>query len=367
MPKSDYYTKVCEDLEQLPTLTQRLDYWKNNIYSKVGADFKRIAKLFSTKEDQISPLSIPKTIWEDYFESQHWKNIEIGGHANRIHSNEYNDWMTGFFAFEYSNDLIKNFREDLKKSNDPKFLVDAELNRILQFELDIKGIVGQSTFSIGDFKNNKEGYEYYRFLMGEYKGEQHSYGDLLIKTIAKHKYFKPHLQKLSKEGLLENKDIQSTKKAIGNNSVPMELFSDDKIICSFKWIGNDVVTQITKLHFLLIKEGYIPSNTTPKTFLDAFQGQQLIEHINIRWIKKVKGKLSKPLLFYFINELELKKLIEGTFDNRDLFKKIENIFADPEGNKLQNLGQSKRFSNTGRKKDKTHQEKGIDIIINQII
>jgi len=81
----------------------------------------------------------------------------------------------------------------------------------------------------------------------------------------------------------------------------------------------------------------------------------------------VKGKLSKPLLYHFIDELEAKGFIADTEDRPSLFKKLRLIFVDHNGNELKNFATSKSYNLTKRKKDKTEQEVKIDAILAELI
>jgi hypothetical protein len=137
-------------------------------------------------------------------------------------------------------------------------------------------------------------------------------------------------------------------------------------VTSFKWINNDT-TQILKLYNALIEKNFISNDTPEKIFLKAFDGKSLTKPLNIRWSKFVNGKLSKVLVFFFIDELNNAKLIEFVARQPVLYKKILATFVDQDGKQLENLKVTNASSKKTRKRLYTQEEQELKSIIGSIL
>jgi len=140
-------------------------------------------------------------------------------------------------------------------------------------------------------------------------------------------------------------------------------------IKSFKWLNNKGINKdMFYLHILLEQYGIIEQHSENLFLLKkAFSGEVLLSPLNIKWIIKGKNQhTSKPSLFYFIEELEQNELIERVYDledNTPLYKKIQMIFVDHEGNAFTNLSVSRSAGTTSS----PAKESEIKTIIKQLL
>ena len=135
-------------------------------------------------------------------------------------------------------------------------------------------------------------------------------------------------------------------------------------ITTFKWNFNTYERPSTLLwqHLKVFK--FIDESTDLVVFVNAFNGSYQEKPLKIRWTLKGKNqKVNKLQLFYLLNELSSKGLIEETKLNSALLKKIGFIFCDAEGGFLNNLENS--YSDFLKQdNNKTTDKKNIDNIIN---
>lgn len=144
-------------------------------------------------------------------------------------------------------------------------------------------------------------------------------------------------------------------------TVSHKLLPHKEVIYSFKWTSYGP-ERTTKLHMFLRDKGFIPDDVELIHFSKAFNGE-LIEHpLNIKWLKKVKGKLSKPLILYLFDQLKEKKLIEDVSPDQEIYKKVQRIFTDHNGKPLKYFNVSSAQIKK-RKIDYTEQEREIMSIL----
>jgi hypothetical protein len=118
-------------------------------------------------------------------------------------------------------------------------------------------------------------------------------------------------------------------------------------IYGFSWTANPI-GRSRILYQGLIENGFISNEVDLKTFKKAFEGDLLINPLKIRWIKTLKGKLSKPMILHLIFELEAKNLIENNESKTLIFKMISRIFVDHKGQELKHLEVSDSTVNKNR-------------------
>ncbi len=104
---------------------------------------------------------------------------------------------------------------------------------------------------------------------------------------------------------------------------------------SFNWIGNE--KQIKKLYKSMIDVNYIECSDAE--FTRGFSGVPVTFSPIIKWkiLTKNKKHISKVSLFYFLEQLEKKKLISRP---EDLYGSMRKIFFQGNNNPLENLKQS---------------------------
>lgn len=125
----------------------------------------------------------------------------------------------------------------------------------------------------------------------------------------------------------------------------------------------NLIEDLVILHTYLREYDFIDKNTSIKTLQNALGCCFINRPLGIKWTKKVKGKLSKGLLFHFIDQLEHFNLINITYQNFELFIKLNLIFCGPSGDELKNLEVSKSQWLNQRKQNKTPQELALDNIL----
>ena len=132
----------------------------------------------------------------------------------------------------------------------------------------------------------------------------------------------------------------------------------------FCWNKNrNLIEDVVKFHTFLRELNFIESDTSINLLKSGFSCSFLEEPLNIKWTKLVKGKSSKALLFHFIDELEHFNFINITEQNSILFKKIEYVFCDKNGEGFRNLDISRSQWLNQRKNFRTPQEFQLDNIM----
>jgi hypothetical protein len=147
-------------------------------------------------------------------------------------------------------------------------------------------------------------------------------------------------------------------------TVTSKMLPQREIVFSFKWTKFPA-ERTTKLHRRLVDAGFISQDIELILFSKAFDGSPLDEPLNIRWLKKIKGKLSKPLILYLFDQLVEKKLIEPTISNQEMYRKVQRVFTDHEGQPLQHFDVSSAQIKK-RKSDYTQPEREIGLILSDL-
>jgi hypothetical protein len=126
-----------------------------------------------------------------------------------------------------------------------------------------------------------------------------------------------------------------------------------KLVKAFEWAHkNDL---IENLRIVLVGAGIIEDGE-PEVFAKAFTGEDIKENDGpmIVWLPHLKMGPNKVELFYFLDALGKRNLIKNVIPNRgeahDLYKKIERVIIDVNGNPIKNLKQS--FNSFIKRKEK---------------
>jgi len=142
-------------------------------------------------------------------------------------------------------------------------------------------------------------------------------------------------------------------------SVKKKPQSAEKVI-AFKWTKNPEQRSILLHQYL--SRNFIDPKTDFNILDKAFSGSVLNTPLKIKWIKKVNGKLSKPLIFKLIELLIDMKLIVDDLDDR-YFERLNLIFVDHNGKQIRNWAQSE--SGRIQRTTITPQESELQDIINE--
>jgi hypothetical protein len=133
---------------------------------------------------------------------------------------------------------------------------------------------------------------------------------------------------------------------------------------AFCWNQNrNLIKDLMILHTYLRDYDFIEKDTSINSLKAAFSCGYIDKPLEIKWTKKVKGKDSKGLLFHFIDQLEHLNLIKLTYQNFELFNKLNYVFCDSTGESFKNLEVSKSQWLNQRKLEKTPQEVQLDRIL----
>jgi hypothetical protein len=163
---------------------------------------------------------------------------------------------------------------------------------------------------------------------------------------------------------LKNESKQSFEKG---ETIEQIKINKKNLAPSFCWNKSRPFKEdMLKLHTLLKEAGFIATNTPFDKFCKAFSSEPIDEELGIVWSKKVKGKLSKPLLLHFIEELQVLKLIEPVLINNELYIMIQAIFKGPENENLKYFAVS-RSTWIKRPSEKTSQELELNLILQAIL
>lgn len=115
---------------------------------------------------------------------------------------------------------------------------------------------------------------------------------------------------------------------------------------SFEISGEKPLILIAKLYVLLTTEGFIPKDTDPTRFENAFNGSLIHEPLNIKWIAKSRnGQVNKKALLYLLSHMAEKKLVLENTTNAVFVKQVRMIFCDASGQSLENLDISNAMMN----------------------
>lgn len=144
-----------------------------------------------------------------------------------------------------------------------------------------------------------------------------------------------------------------------------------KSITTFKWKTTSDNQLSLFLWQKLIEEEFIASSTEFNDFHNAFSGLTIKEPLKIGWTAQGKNKqINKHLLFYLLEKLTEKKLIDNITDNPTLFKKIKQIFCKEDGSVISNLGVSYSTflkKNKIKNREVTFEEEIIDDITDMLL
>ncbi|AZI20723.1 hypothetical protein [Chryseobacterium taklimakanense] len=125
------------------------------------------------------------------------------------------------------------------------------------------------------------------------------------------------------------------------NFKDFSLNKNNLLVNSYTWYGNDDeenLLEIKKLFELLSKNPKL-IDCSESDFINAFTNKPV--ESGIKWLVKGRsGHISKPSLFYLIDLLIEKELLED-FNNVEYNSKVEYVFRDNNGEKIKNIRQSK--------------------------
>ena len=149
----------------------------------------------------------------------------------------------------------------------------------------------------------------------------------------------------------------------GKKATEIQRSDRSAAVTSFRILGKDPETLITMLFNSLKKERLIAGDTDRKVFENAFNGSEISEPQNIRWIAKSKnGQISKKSLFYLLNSMAKEGLVLEDTTNADFIKQVGMIFCNADGERLQHL----HVSNANTDKSSTIHTRKIDEIIKSL-
>lgn len=151
-----------------------------------------------------------------------------------------------------------------------------------------------------------------------------------------------------------------------NYNEPEQMPDPKKPITTFKWKTNPGNHLSLYLWQKLKEEEFIASSTELDDFHNSFNGLTNEDPLKIGWTAQGKNKqINKHLLFYLLEKLTDKNLIDNIPDNPTLFKKINLIFCKEDGSVISNLGVSHSTylqKNKIKNRDVTFEEEIIDDI-----
>jgi hypothetical protein len=175
--------------------------------------------------------------------------------------------------------------------------------------------------------------------------------------------YEPFVKELETVDFFKQNISSQTEQPATPTALPItqKMLPQREVILAFKWTASSYERTI-KFHQALVHGGFISNAVDVSDFSKAFYGEQIEHPLNIRWMKKVKGKLSKPLILYLFDRLMEEGLIERVTGNQDRYRKIQRIFTDHEGKPLQHFSVSSAGIQK-RKIDYTSAEKQINAII----
>lgn len=136
-----------------------------------------------------------------------------------------------------------------------------------------------------------------------------------------------------------------------------------KTVTTFKWNSKSDMALSTALWQSLKDAAIISKSTALDVFHKAFNGSTPDNPLRIHWTAIGKNTLiNKCLMFYLLDKLAEKNLIEENTDNRTFISTIGFVFCNSDGELLHNLKQS-NSSASKKRKTKTTDENKIDAII----
>ena len=166
---------------------------------------------------------------------------------------------------------------------------------------------------------------------------------------------KDMLEEKVKDDLVEN----------SKSLIPQQylLSSPKNSTATFKWKSQQDKPLSTVLWQKLKDNEFIDISTELDVFHKAFNGSTLEHPLKIQWTAIGKNKqINKHLIFYLMDKLAEKKLIEENTDNPTFISTLGFVFCDSNGALLLNLNVS-NSSSSKKRKTKTPDEIKIDAII----
>jgi hypothetical protein len=293
----------------------------------------------------------------DFFnlEEEGYYNVVKVDKENEIITYQDFDAQTGdeyTFTSEFKKDLLNKL---IKEFNKAKKCIDSRIDEFME-EPQIKLYLKLLLYGIKHIHSYLSKYE----EALKYENNLLALNGLIRYVFQK---YEPFVKELESVEFFKQNIATQTEQAAAAPPLPItqKMLPQREVILSFKWIGNIHVLTI-KLHQALVEGGFIANNVDVTDFSKAFHGEALEHSLNIRWLKKVKGKLSKPLILYLFDQLMESGLLEKVSANQEIYKKVQRIFTDHDGNPLQHLDVSSAGIKQ-RKKDYTEAEKQINAII----
>jgi hypothetical protein len=117
---------------------------------------------------------------------------------------------------------------------------------------------------------------------------------------------------------------------IGDLQPPINVPQSSGTITAFFWTDQSERRSLL-LHSHLIEKDFIDPGTELIHFTKAFSGEELSEPLEIKWIKKKKGKYTKLMIFCLFDALADSGLIHQPVRDVDLYTKLDRIFIQGDG------------------------------------
>ena len=294
---------------------------------------------------------------KDFFnlDEERYYNVVKVDKENEIITYQDFDPETGD-DYTYTSDLKKDLLNKLlKEFNKAKKCIDSRIDQFTE-ESQIKLYLKLLLYGIKHINAYLKKYE----EALKYDSNQLALNGLIRFVFQK---YEPFVKELESVEFFKQSIATQTEQPPAPAALPVtqKMLPQREVILAFKWSANSHERTI-KLHQALTEGGFISKSIEVSDFSKGFHGEPIEHPLNIRWLKKVKGKLSKPLILYLFDQLMERGLLEKVSANQEIYKKVQRIFTDHEGNPLQYLDVSSAGIKK-RKRDYTEAEKQINAII----
>lgn len=289
---------------------------------------------------------------------EEWREM-IGNRKIQFSLSPYGPDVEEFFYKEYFSDFLlqrlnAGAKESKKLIREKIASSDFNQKKIVSY---LRVVINDLVYIINIVKHKEEYSKYqqnvvtlYRFVVYLFK----RYNAFLFPTdfpifqeaeeFLKSAVTKPTFQKKKndisgKSDKIQNKDSREKITAFKWKNTTKQ-FKDDSEIPKNE---DEIDIRTMKLYKILKNNKVIPDDKiTQENFKLAFNGSSITEPFKIRWNLKTRGKFFKPSIVRVIKHTLMTSLgvLEDIKDRTELANKLKFIFADSEGNTLENFFQS---------------------------